>query len=178
MAEGLSKEIQTNVEPYEYPLIMHSMQYFAFAEELADKIEKDKKILTEYPTIENEITFKRNLYIYYLLVADGTAVNASIAERNLEYQKDGWFIWLQNYNFTTSYPYKNNDELFTYCFDKYFDRHFNSQLCGGNYFQEAIENNKLGYYYACVCCLFTLIEYYERFISKFDGQTVFKIKMN
>ena len=43
MAEGLSKEIQTNVEPYEYPLIMHSMQYFAFAEELADKIERIKR---------------------------------------------------------------------------------------------------------------------------------------
>lgn len=163
------------IESYQCPPIYASTQYFKLAEQLADKLKADEEIMGKYPTKENEITFKRNLLIYHCLVADGTVMNASLSERNLRNQEDGWFIWLQNYTLTTSYPYKNNDELYTYWFDKFFDDVFDESW-GGRYLKECIANYKSGQYYSCVCGLFPLIELIERRISKFDGESVFNIK--
>lgn len=164
------------IELYTYPLIFDSLQYFDFANQLAEKLNVDKGILEKYPTKENQTTFDKNLLVYHCLIADGTVMNGTIAESNLRYQKDGWFIWLQTYNFTPGIPCKDNDELFTYWFDKYFDRHFGIADFGGRYFFEAINNYKSGQYYSCVCGLFPLIEFLERRISKFDGESVFHIK--
>lgn len=110
-------------------------------------------------------------------MVEGSALNATIAERNLEDQKDGWFIWLQIYNFYIGgEPFKNIDEKFTYWFDTNFDMHFGKVDFGGKYFTEAIDNYKGGQYYSCVCGLFPLIEVFERRISKFNGESIFHIK--
>lgn len=164
------------IEPYGYPPILHSMQYFELANDLAKKINVDKEILDKDPTEENKDTFNKNLLVYHYLIVDGTVINGSFSESNLRYQQDGWFIWLQNYSFTTSYPYNSNDELFTYWFDKYFDQNFSNVEYGGRYLVEAINNYKYGQYYSCVCGLFPLIEFFERRIAKFDGESVFHIK--
>lgn len=164
------------IELFEYPPIFDSLQYFEYANELAKKLNADKEILDKDPTEGNEMAFNKNLLIYHSLIVDGTMINGTIAESNLRYQQDGWFIWLQNYNFTTSFPYSSNDELFTYWFDKYFDKHFSNVDYGGRYLAETINNYKNGHYYSCVCGLFPLIEFFERRIAKFDGESVFHIK--
>lgn len=121
--------------------------------------------------------FNKNLLAYHYIVVQGSIINGTIAEQNLEYQKDGWFIGLQTYNFYISgAPFKNTDEKFTYWFDTNFDMHFGKDDFGGRYFSEAINNYKSGQYYSCVSGLFPLIEYFERRISKFDGESVFRIK--
>lgn len=171
------EEINKKIEPYKYPLIFDSLQYFEAANALAQKIELDKKILDKYPTDDNKKVFKGNMLIYHSLIADGTMINGTIAESNLKYQEDGWFIWLQTYTFfTIGVPSNNTDDQFTYWFDKYFDRHFCVVDFGGRYFAEAISNYKSGQYYSCVCGLFPLIEFLERRISNFDGDSVFRIK--
>ncbi len=165
------------IELYEYPPIFDSLQYFESANQLAEKLSADKKILDEYPTEENITTFKKNLLVYHSLIADGTVINGTIAESNLKYQQDGWFIWLQTFTFfSVAIESTDTNEQFTYWFDKYFDRHFGNINFGGRYFNEAINNYKGGQYYSCVCGLFPLIEFLERRISKFDGESVFHIK--
>lgn len=168
------KDIQ--IELYQYPMIFDSLQYFEFANKLAEKLNEDKSILDKYPTEGKQKIFKQNLLVYHQLTVDGMLMNAPIAEQRLRYQQDGWFIWMQNYDFTTSYPCKDNDELFTYWFDKYFDRYFTQINFGDKYFVEAINNYKSRQYYCCVCGLFPLIEFIERRISKFDGESIFHIK--
>ncbi len=171
------EEINKKIKPYKYPLIFDSLQYFEAANALAQKIELDKKILDKYPTDDNKKVFKVNLLIYHSLIANGTMMNGAIAESNLKYQEDGWFIWLQNYSFyILGAPFKNTDEEFTYWFDTNFDMYFGKVDFGGRYFLEAINNYKSGQYYSCVCGLFPLIEYLERRISKFDGESIFHIK--
>lgn len=165
------------IEPFGYPLIFDSFQYFESANQLAQKINADKEILDKYPTEDNKKTFNKNLLAYHYLVVQGSIINGAIAEQNLEYQKDGWFIWLQTYNFYISgAPFKNTDEKFTCWFDTNFDMHFGKVDFCGRYFLEAINNYKSGQYYSCVCGLFPLIEYFERRISKFDGESIFHIK--
>ena len=165
------------IELYEYPPIFTSCDYFGFANELSEKLNADKAILDKEPTEENQIAFKNNLLVYHCSVADGTVMNGHIAESNLKYQQDGWFIWLQTYNFfSVAIESTSTDEQFTYWFDKYFDRHFGNINFGGSYFAEAINNYKSAQYYSCVCGLFPLIEFFERKISKFDGESVFHIK--
>ena len=165
------------IEPFKYPLIFDSLQYFESANQLAKKLNADKKILDECPTKENQTAFNKNLFLYHYLIAEGTMMNGAIAESNLKYQEDGWFIWLQTYNFYISgAPFKNTDDEFTYWFDTNFDMYFSKVDFGGKYFSEAINNYKSGQYYSCVCGLFPLIEYLERRISKFDGESIFHIK--
>lgn len=165
------------IEFYEYPPIFTSNDYFGFANQLAEKLNADKVILDNEPTEENQFAFKKNLLVYHYLVADGAVMNGHIAESNLKYQKDGWFIWLQTYNFYTyDDKFKSIDDKFTYWFDTYFDKYFGSIDFGGRYFAEAVNNYKSGQFYSCVCGLFPLIEFLERRISKFDGDSVFHIK--
>lgn len=165
------------IELYEYPSIFASCDYFVYANQLAEKLNADEAILDKYPTDENHIAFKKNLLVYHCLIADGAVMNGSIAESNLKYQNDGWFIWLQTYNFYTyDDKFKSIDDKFTYWFDTYFDKHFGNINFGGRYFAEAVNNYKSGQYYSCVCGLFPLIEFLERRISKFDGASVFHIK--
>ena len=167
----------TKIELYEYPMIWDSFQYFESANRLAAKIAADKKILEKYPTAQNKTAFNKNLLTYHHLVVEGSIVNAAIAESNLGYQEEGWFIWLQIYNFTiVGTPFKDIDEKFTYWFDNNFDMHFGKVDFGGRYFSEAVNNYKSGQYYSCVCGLFPLIEFFERRISKFDGESIFNIK--
>ena len=171
------KETDTKIEPYEYPAIYDSFQYFESANNLAEKLKADKKILDEYPTNDNKKVFKINLLIYHHLIAAGTMMNGLIAESNLKYQEDGWFIWLQTYNFyTLGVQFRNIDDQFTYWFDRFFDENFGAVDFGGRYFAEAISNYKARQYYSCVCGLFPLIEFFERRISNFDGESVFHIK--
>lgn len=132
------------IELYECPPIFDSLQYFECANQLAAKINADKKILEEYPTDENKKAFNKNLLVHHCLVAEGTVMNGIIAESNLKYQQYGWFIWLQTYIFTLGVPCKDNDEKFTYWFDKYFDRYFGSINFGGRYFVEAVNNYNSG----------------------------------
>ncbi|MCM1438716.1 MAG: hypothetical protein NC131_05825 [Roseburia sp.] len=165
------------IELYEYPPIFDSLQYFEYAIQLAEKLKNDKKILDKYHTEENITTFKKNLLVYHLLIADGTVINGTIAESNLKYQHDGWFIWLQTFTFfSVAVESTDTNEQFTYWFDKYFDKYFENINFGGRYFNEAINNYKGRQYYSCVCGLFPLIEFLERRISKFDGESVFHIK--
>lgn len=165
------------IELYKYPLIFDSLQYFEFANQLSEKLTGDKKILDDYPTESNKTAFKKNLLVYHCLVVDGTVANGTIAESNLKYQQDGWFIWLQTFTFfSVAIESTDTDEQFTYWFDKYFDKHFSNINFGGRYFAEAAINYKSGNYYSCVCGLFPLIEFLERRISNFDGEKVFHIK--
>lgn len=171
------KEANEKIAPYEYPLIFDSLQYFESANMLAKKLKADKGILDKYPTSDNKRVFNSNLLIYHRLIVDGTVLNGTIAESNLKYQKDGWFIWLQTYNFyTLGASFSTTDDRFTYWFDKYFDEHFEMVNCDGRYFAEAVNNYKSGQYYSCVCGLFPLIEFFERRISNFDGENIFHIK--
>lgn len=165
------------IELYDYPMIWDSFQYFESANELEVKLTEDRKILKKFSTVENETAFNKNLLTYHYLVIEGSTINAAIAESNLAYQKEGWFIWLQIYNFyICGEPFKNIDEKFTYWFDTNFDMNFGKFDFGGRYFTEAINNYKSGQYYSCVCGLFPLIEFFERRISKFDGESIFHIK--
>lgn len=171
------EETPIKIEAYEYPMIWDSLQYIESANQLAVKLSADKKILDKYPTPDNKVVFDKNLLAYHYLVARGSIVNGAIAERNLEYQKDGWFIWLQTYNFYISgESFKNVDEKFTYWFDTNFDMYFGMVDICGKYFAEAVNNYKRSQYYSCVCGLFPLIEFFERRISKFDGEGIFHIK--
>ncbi len=163
------------IELYECPPIFHSMHYFELARELGEKLKKDKNILEKNESNENKITYFKNLLMYHLLLVEGTIINSEIAKKNLVYQKDGWFIWLQIMNFAPAILCKDNDELFTYWFDKYFDSNF-PEIENNIYYNQVISNYKQGNYYACVCCLFPLIENIEKQISKFDGTEIFHIK--
>ena len=171
------EEANTKISIYQYPAIYSSTQYFGYMNELAKKLESDEEILDKYPTSENQRAYKTNMLIYHWLHVNGTIMNGALAESNLDYQKDGWFIWLQTFDyFVPSASFKNIDEKFTYCFDKYFDDNFLAIEFGGRYWIEAINNYKSGQYYSCVCGLFPLIEFFERRISGFDGESIFNIK--
>lgn len=167
--------MEERIKIYEYPPIFSSIEYFTLADKLGEKLVKDRIILHKHPTLSNKIAYTRNLLMQHHLFVEGTIINSEIAKSNLEYQKDGWFIWLQLATFTPGIPCKNNDEIFTYWFDKYFDKHFYENE-DNLYYHQTILNYKQGNYYACVCCLFPLIENIEKQISKFDGKKVFHIK--
>lgn len=170
-------ELNTKISIYQYPAIYSSSQHFKSANELYEKLKCDKEISDKYPTSENQKAYKINLLLYHCLIVDGTVMNGALAESKLDYQKDGWFIWLQTFDFSVSgKPFIDNDEKFTYCFDRFFDDTFLSIDFGVNYWLEAISNYKNGQYYSCVCGLFPLIEYLERRISGFDGESIFNIK--
>lgn len=171
------EETNTKISIYKYPAIYSSTQYFRYMNELAKKLESDEEILDKHPTSENQMAYKTNLLIYHWLHINGTVMNGALAESKLDYQKDGWFIWLQTFDFTVSgKPFMDNDEKFTYCFDKFFDDNFLSIDYGGRYWMETINNYKNGQYYSCVCGLFPLIEFFQKRISKFDGKSIFNIK--
>ena len=164
------------IKLYEYPPIFHSMQYFEEAEKLKQKLKNDEVILQKNECTTNKIIFNKNLQAYYILLIDGATMTSAVCETNNKYQKLGWFIWLQNFNIATTYSYKNDDELYTYWFDKYFDKYFNDEEINIPYYFEAVQNYKNNNLYACVCCLFPLIEYLEKQISNFDGKEIFHIK--
>lgn len=171
------EETNTKISIYKYPDIYSSTQYFRNMDELDKKLIRDKKILDKYPTSENQRTYKTNMLIYHWLHVNGTVMNGALAESKLEYQKDGWFIWLQTFDFTVAgKPFKDSDEKFTYCLDRFFDDSFLSFDFGGKYWFEAINNYKDEQYYSCVCGLFPLIEFFQKRISKFDGKRIFNIK--
>ena len=172
------EEAQEKIKIYPYPVIYSSSQHFSCAKELREKLYGDRKILDKHRTKDNYKAYLQNWLVYHLLVVNGTNWNGVLAEKSLEYQKDGWFIWLQNFEFyVPGVEFKNNDEKFTYYFDKYFDYEFLPiSRYGAKYWLEAMNNYKDGQYYSCVCGLFPLIEYFQKQISKFDGKSIFNIK--
>lgn len=164
------------IEIYQYPSIFVSSQYFEYAEDLKKKIEKDRIVLEQNKTLENEIAYKTNLLTYYYLLFEGGVQTSLVCEESVREQKEGWFIWLQNYHISTSIPFKNDDEKYTYWFDKYFSIYLETQNSTIPYYLEAVKNYKDGNLFACVCCLFPIIEYLERKISRQNGNEIFKIK--
>lgn len=163
------------IEKYNYPNIFSSMDYFEHIVKLNAKIQKDKAILKQNNTPENNKIFIENLIIYHSLIVDEVLINSHIAKDSLKEQKDGWFIWMKIEGFSTTYDYKTTDELYTYWFDKYFDRYFPNKQ-DEPYFNEVVQNYKNGCYYSCACCLFPLMERIQRRISKFNGNTIFSVK--
>ena len=162
---------------YQIPGIFCSQEYFELATELKNKINDDEKTLTEESQTIDKINHLKNQYIYYWLMIEGTRINGLISEQQLSYQNNGWFIWLQNYRFTTPYSGQGVDIEFTYWFDKYFDRYFSREYYDVTVFvNEAIANYKEGRYYACLCSLFPVMEYMERRISNFDPSKNFSMK--
>lgn len=172
------EESQEKIKLYPYPDIFSSSQHFRCANELRKKLYGDRKILDKYQTKDNYKAYLQNWLVYHLLVVNGTVWNGVLAEKSLEYQKDGWFIWLHNLDFyVLGVSFKNIDEKFTYYFDKHFDNEFLPiSYYGRKYWLEAMNNYKYGQYYSCVCGLFPLIEYFQKQISKFDGKSIFNIK--
>ena len=127
------------IEIYQYPSIFVSSQYFEFAEDLKKKIEKDRIVLEQNKTLENEIAYKTNLLTYYYLLFEGGVQTSLVCEESVKEQKEGWFIWLQNYHISTSIPFKNDDEKYTYWFDKYFSIYLETQNSTIPYYLEAVK---------------------------------------
>ena len=164
------------IEIYKCPQIFNASQCFKIAKDLEEKNKKDAILLDKNFSKENNIAYKTNLLTYFYLMANGAIQISYVCDESVKLQKLGWFIWLQNYKISTSFPYKDEDELYTYWFDKYFDDYFINQDITIPYYSEATDNYKNNNLYACVCCLFPLIEYMVKKILKFDGNTIFHIK--
>lgn len=103
-------------------------------------------------------------------------MTATMSEGNLTVLDSGWFIWLQNFDFCPALPFNTMDERYTYWFDKYFDNYFTASLDDNRYFYDAIRCYKNDLLFSCVCSLFSIMEFYQRRISKFDGKTIFSMK--
>lgn len=153
--------------------IMIANDALDMANELADKLNKDRVILEKNNTKENQIAFKKNEYQLYYLKFDYysmLSLSSSIKKSDVD---NGWFIWLKNYSFTLKGTYKTIDEENTAFYDKYFDLTMPTLSNAGKQIEEAIYCFRNHQYFACACVLFSSIENIERSISEFNPSDKF-----
>ena len=123
------------------------------ANELAEKLESDQEILMKNNTKDNLIVYKTNEYTMYWLRFDYynmISISSSILDSDI---KNGWFIWLKNYNVLLSNAYQTIDEENTAIYDKYFDFTMPTLSKAGKQIEEAIfcyKNQR--YFLARVSC--------------------------
>lgn len=145
------------------------------ANELSEKLKKDREILKSNNTKENQIAFKINEYRFYWLKFDYYNLLSLSSKIDREDIDNGWFVWLKNFSFVMTQTFKNRDEENTAFYGKYFDLVFQPIANGRAQIQEALMCFRNNCYFACACAIFSCIEYLERSISRFNKSELFSM---
>ena len=169
----MEKDIIKTISIYQIGSIMSSDCVYNMVCELMSKMERDKKILNQYNTKENQLCYEKNEYALDWLKADYYNIRSLSSKIEEEDVENGWFIWLKDRQIIPGQQFDTLDEEYAYVCRKYFDYIFRPLFGQNGYLDEAIWCFREEKYRACVCLLFTVIEYLERQISEFNPSEKF-----